>query len=237
MSREQAGFQTEQALKFVSTYRKQWKALAVEASPYANYIFNYIYLRPEGITRSVRGVYPYFRYAQTDALFVGLDLTGTWQVVKHLKIAAKASLLRASDERNDDYLVFIPSSRFEMSFRYERPEFGVFRNFYIESKAKYVARQTRVPSVISVREIKEAGEQNAAFNPGGSNFDFMTAPRDYWLLDLSVGISIKRDRMQYEVRLASENTLDKTYREYTNRFRYYADDLGRNFILSFKCTF
>lgn len=91
--------------------------------------------------------------------------------------------------------------------------------------------------MISVREIKEAGEQNAAFNPGGSNFDFMAAPSGYWLWDLSAGISIKGERVQYDIRVASENTLDKTYREYTNRFRYYADDPGRNFILSFKCIF
>lgn len=237
MSKEQAGFRTEQALKFVSTYRKQWKALTLEVSPYANYIFNYIYLRPEGITRNVRGVYPYFRYSQTDALFLGIDLTGAWQAGKHLKVSPKASLLRASDERNDDYLVFIPSNRFEMSLRYEKPALSVFRNFYIEAKAKYVARQNRAPVVISVREIKEAGEQKAVFNPGGSNFDFMAAPPGYWLCDLSAGISIKRDHIQYDFRIASENTLDQTYREYTNRFRYYADDPGRNLILSFKCIF
>jgi iron complex outermembrane receptor protein len=237
MTREQAGFQTEQAVKFVSTYRKGWKDLTIEVSPYANYIFNYIYLRPEGITRNVRGVYPYFRYSQTDALFLGIDVTGTWQVEKHLKISPKASLLTASDERNDDYLVSIPSNKFEVSLRYEKPEFSVFKNFYIESKAKYVARQTRSPAVISVREIKEAGEQKEVFNPGGSTFDFIAAPQGYWLWDLSAGVSIKRDRLQYDFRIASENTLSETYREYTNRFRYYADDRGRNLILSFKCIF
>ena len=237
MSKEQAGFQTEQALKVVSTYRKQWTMLTVEVSPYANYIFNYIYLRPEGITRNVRGVYPYFRYDQTDALFLGLDVSGSWQALKHLKISQKASLLRASDERNGDYLAFIPSNRFEIAFRYERLSLAAFKNVYIESKAKYVARQTRAPEVISVRQINEAQEQDVDFNPSGANFDFMPAPDGYWLWDLSAGISIKTDQIQYDVRIASENTLNQVYREYTNRFRYYADDLGRNFILSFKCIF
>ena len=237
MSTALSDFQTEQALKFVVTYRKQWKDVAIEASPYANYIFNYIYLRPEGITRSLRGVYPYFRYTQTDALFLGLDITGNWQVMKHLEISPQASLLRASDERNNDYLVFIPTNRFSMSLRYERPQLAGFKNFYVESKAKFVARQKRAPPVITVRDIIEAGEQNQPFNPAGSNFDFMAAPPGYWLWDLSAGISIKRDRMQYDLRIASENTLDKAYREYTNRFRYYADDVGRNLILSLKCIF
>ena len=237
MSKEQVGFQTEQAVKFVSTYRIQWKGVSMEASPYVNYIFNYIYLRPQGITRNVRGVYPYFRYTQTDALFLGVDLTGTWQAAKYLRVSLKASLLRASDERNGDYLIFIPSNKFEMVLRYEKPAVGLFKSFYIESKARYVARQTRAPAVISVREIMEAEARREVMNPSGSNFDFMAAPDDYLLWDLSAGLSIKTDRIQYDFRIASDNTLNQTYREYTNRFRYYADDLGRNIALSFKCMF
>jgi iron complex outermembrane receptor protein len=65
----------------------------------------------------------------------------------------------------------------------------------------------------------------------------MEAPDGYWLLNLAIGASVKRDRVQYDFRIAPENTLNQTYREYTNRFRYYADDVGRNFIFSFKCIF
>jgi iron complex outermembrane receptor protein len=237
MSHALTDFKTEQAMKFVMTYRKQWEALSVEVSPYVNYIFNYIYLRPEGVTRSLRGVYPYFRYTQTDASFLGVDVAGSWRVMKHLAVSPQASLLSASDERNNDYLVFIPSNRFAVAVRYEKPQLAGFRNFYVESKAKFVARQKRAPAVITVREIIDAGEQDQPFNPDGSNFDFMAPPPGYWLWDLSAGISIKRDRVQYDLRVASENTLDKAYREYTNRFRYYADDVGRNLIVSLKCIF
>ena len=237
MNINQVNFNTEQAVKFVATYRRHWENLSFEVSPYANYIFNYIYLRPIGITKNVRGVYPYFRYAQTDALFLGTDITGTWQAGQHLKVIPKVSLLRASDEGHHDYLAFIPSNKYEVALRYERPTFSVFKNFYIESRSSYSARQTRAPVVITVREIKEAQERQENFNPGGANFDFMAAPEGYWLWNLSAGVSVKSRKVQYDFRLASENTLNNTYREYTNRFRYYADDLGRNIILSFKCIF
>ncbi|HTF28224.1 MAG TPA: hypothetical protein VK625_05225, partial [Flavitalea sp.] len=231
-------FKTEQALKFVSTYQRIWQDFTFEVSPYANYIFNYIYLRPVGITKNVRGVFPYFRYTQTDALFLGADFTGTWRAGNYLKIIPKVSLLRASDESNHEFLVFIPSNKYEVALRYDRAELSFFRNFYVESKTKFVAKQTRAPRVVTVREINEAQEQHTdPFNGNTSNFDFMDAPEGYWLWNVAIGASVKSKKVQYDFRIASENTLNQKYREYTNRFRYYADDLGRNIIFSLKCIY
>jgi iron complex outermembrane receptor protein len=65
----------------------------------------------------------------------------------------------------------------------------------------------------------------------------MQAPEGYLLWNVSTGISLKRDKLRYDFRIAAENILNTRYREYTNRFRYYADDLGRNFLVSIKCIF
>lgn len=231
-------FKTEQAMKVVTTYRYAKGAFTLEASPYFNYIFNYIYLQPKGITRTLRGVYPYFRYQQTDALFLGIDISASWQVAKYLQLSPQVSLLRASDEVNNDYFVFIPSNRYQLTLRYERPALGSTSHFYLESKVNYVARQGRAPRVVTVSEIKTAQEQGEdLFGADPSNFDFLPAPSGYWLWNIATGFSVKREKVQYDFRLASENTLNQQYREYTNRFRYYADDLGRNIILSLKCIF
>lgn len=230
-------FRTEQAVKFVMSYERRWKNFTLDVSPYINDIFNYIYLRPVGITRNVRGVYPYFRYAQTNALFVGADVTGAWQAAKNLKVVPKISLLRAGDVTHDDYLSLIPPNKYQLTLRYERPTFASFRNFYLESSATYVAHQTRAPKVISVRQIKESREQDVAFNPDDVNFDFMAAPPGYFLWNISAGIALKRKSVQYDFRVESQNTLNTAYREYTNRFHYYADELGRNVVLALKVIF
>jgi iron complex outermembrane recepter protein len=235
---DDVSFKTEHALKFVSTYHRQWNRFSLEVSPYANYIFNYIYLRPTGITQNVRGTYAYFRYTQTDALFLGLDITGVWQVHPLLKISPKVSLLRASDERNDDYLIFIPSNWYEIVLRYEKPTVGIWKNLFVESKTRFVSRQYRAPRVVTVREINEAQEQGEdPFENDHSNFDFTEAPDGYLLWNVAAGISLKGDKRRYDFRIGSENVINSTYREYTNRFRYYADDLGRNFVISVKCIF
>ena len=134
--------------------------------------------------------------------------------------------------------MFIPSNRYELAFRYDRPSILAFKNIYVETKLKYVAKQHRAPRVITVRQIIDAEDQSIdLFANDNSNFDFMAAPNGYGLLNLAVGASLKRDRVQYDFRIAAENALNQSYREYTNRFRYYADDVGRNFIFSLKCIF
>jgi iron complex outermembrane receptor protein len=238
MSIKDVDFKNEQALKFVTTYDKQWSDFQLEISAYANYIFNYIYLKPTGVTRDLRGVYPYLRYTQTDALFIGLDVSGTLNLGPNIRMQPKVSLIRASDERNHDYLIYIPSNRYELSMRYEEPSKFALSDFLVELKGRYVARQSRAPRVLTVGSIIEAFDRNEnIFEHDPSNFDFVAPPDGYFLLSLSSGFSLHSGKSRYDFRVAAENILNSSYREYTNRFRYYADDPGRNFILSVKHSF
>src|SRR5690606_118424 len=227
MDIDDVNFKTEQALKLVATYHKQWKKFSVEASPYVNYIFNYIYLRPWGVTQTVRGTYATLRYTQTDALFVGGDLSAIWQPHAMFKVTSKASLIRAADKTNDDYIPNIPSNWYEIALRHERPSVGAWKNFYVESKTKYVSRQGRAPRVVTVKAINDARETGTdPFNVDYSNFDFMAAPKGYMLWNVALGASLQSGKLLYDFKIGADNLLNTSYREYTNRFRYYADDLG-----------
>jgi len=238
MNINDVSFKIERAIKGVSTYKHQWKNFQMEVSGFANYIFNYIYLKPMGITQNLRGTYPYFRYTQTDALFVGADLMAVWNVSKQVKVTPQVSLIRASDVTNNDVLVFIPSNKYEVAIRFEEPNQFKLKRFFVESKVKYVSRQNRTPRVITPRQIKDAADQNVNLFAGDNRiFDFMDAPEAYALVNLSTGFSINREKVHYDVRVAAENLLNTSYREYTNRFRYYADELGSNFTVSLKCVF
>ena len=231
-------FSPEQAVKSVASYQVIRDRFQFTVTPFANYIQNYIYLMPQGITKNVRGVYPYFRYQQTDALFLGADIDAAIELPGNFTASPKISLLRARDVVNKSFFLFIPSSRYSFDVRYDRPEVFGLRNAYVESGFQYVSRQVFSPRVITVREIKEADENGLdPFQGDASIFDFAEAPNGYLLLNTSAGFSIKSDRVQYDFRLSVENLLNQRYREYTNRFRYYADDPGRNVVLSIKCIF
>jgi iron complex outermembrane receptor protein len=167
-----------------------------------------------------------------------MDLSAAWQASRNVKVGSTVSLLRASDERNDDYLLFIPSNRYEVNIRFEEPDRFKLKDFFIEAKVKYIDEQRRAPRVITPRDFQESQENDTdPFNGDYSNFDFMAAPAAYALVNVSTGFSLKKEKVRYDFRVAAENLLNTSYREYTNRFRYYADDLGRNFILSFKTIF
>lgn len=233
MSMDDVQVNVEQAAKAVFTYRFTKDKFQFEATGYSNFIFNYIYLRPSGITQDLRGAGIYFRYDQTDALFMGADLTGTWLPAKGWKVSPKVSYLRASDFRNKDYLPFIPSNRAELAVRYEAGQ-AKTRNYYIESNLKYVARQFRAPRVVTPGELHDGTDPTES---DASNFDFMAAPDGYFLWNLSAGLSLPAGKGRCDLRVASENTLNTVYREYTNRYKYFADDLGRNIYLSIKYIF
>ena len=99
-------------------------------------------------------------------------------------------------------------------------------------------QQHRAPRTITVRAFSEAVTNDTDPLQGSSaNFDFMDAPDAYALVNVATGFTVKGNNVQYDIRLAAENLLNTTYREYTNRFRYYANDLGSNFLVSLKCTF
>ncbi|PGH38944.1 MAG: hypothetical protein CRN43_12050, partial [Candidatus Nephrothrix sp. EaCA] len=57
-------FRLERSYKTAASYSLLRDLFETEITLHANYIFNYIYAKPYGITQNVRGVYPYFRYAQ-----------------------------------------------------------------------------------------------------------------------------------------------------------------------------
>lgn len=230
-------FKNEQALKWVSTYAHHTPAFTWEVTGYVNYIFNYIYLKPTGVTRNPRGTYPYFRYTQTDALLMGLDAFVSRALTKHVTTSARASVLRASDQTNHDYLVFIPPNRYDIAVRYE----GSWKDratAFAEVKVLYVAHQSRAPRVITPRQFREATEQGTDPLQGSTAaFDFMKAPPGYMLVSISTGLSATINKRKYDLRLGADNLFNKSYREYTNRFRYYTDEIGRNITLSLKCTF
>jgi iron complex outermembrane recepter protein len=110
--------------------------------------------------------------------------------------------------------------------------------FYVEPGIKYVATQNRAPRVITVRDLQDAVDNGSDPLQGSTaNFDFMEAPDGYVLCGISSGISVPSGKGRFDFRLAVENAFNSAYREYTNRLKYYADDIGRNVSISVKYTF
>jgi iron complex outermembrane receptor protein len=103
--------------------------------------------------------------------------------------------------------VGIPADRFEYIARYAFKKY----NQYVSGGITQVSRQNRV-------EAKS---------------DYAAPPEGYYLVNLNWGMAIK----SFDFSLRVSNALNAAYRDYLNRFRYYADDQGRNISFKLGYTF
>lgn len=180
----------------------------IQSITYLQYVNNYIYLQPENMFRlTIRGAFPVFKYRQTDARIWGSDFLASFQAFKQLRLVSKASLIRGRDLDNHLGLINIPADNASIEFQYA---FGKasdrFYGNYFNLKLVWTGRQNRIDE----------------------SQDFLAPPESYSLLSAKTGTHIKFHNSILEISLFADNLLNTQYRDYLNRLRYFADELGFN---------
>jgi iron complex outermembrane receptor protein len=208
----------EVAYNFIGSVDYTRKRFRGELGAYRNLIQNFIYLKPqEEPILTIRGAFPYFKYVQTQATFTGIDLDTEWEIItKKLTHTSKLAYLRAYDQQENSYLVLIPANRVENGFRWELGELFLFENTYFSLNHLWVDKQRRVPP----------------------NSDFMEPPSAYHLWSVVAGGNLalsKNQELHWSITV--QNLFDTSYRDYLNRFRYYAVEQGRNVSVRLKWSF
>jgi len=185
--------------------------LELEIGLYTNTIHHFIYLKPlmdKGVPSfitTVRGSFPAFTYEQIDASFKGMDGQLSYSISESWSLQQKTSIVRAYDELNNTYMINIPPDRFEYLIRYQFKK----HKQYVSWGITQISMQKRV-------------EVNA---------DFLPPPKGYILGQVHWGISINK----FDLGVSVTNAFNQAYRDYLNRFRYFADDQGQN--ISFRATY
>ena len=192
-----------------SLYRTE--KLELEIGLYTNTIHHFIYLKPlmekgePAFITTVRGSFPAFTYEQINASFKGMDAQVSYSISESWSLQQKTSIVRAYDELNNTYLVNIPPDRFEYLIRYQFKK----HKQYVSWGMTQISTQKRV-------------EINADFSP---------PPKGYILGQVHWGISINK----FDLGVSVTNAFNQAYRDYLNRFRYFAEDQGQN--ISFRATY
>lgn len=226
---DQSLIRKEFSKKWVNTLQYTDDKLSLDLSVHYNDIDDYVYIRPRATRLTVRGYFPVFQYEQTDAILTGSDLALKWKVNERISVNSKFSYIYARDTQNDDVLIFIPPMQMENGVTLSFPSFGKLQNFYFGVSLPTTFRQTRAPVVVYPVEIDE--------NVPERTFDFAPAPKGYSLLNAKLGFRLPINDHSVGVSLTGENLLNTAYRNYMNRLRYYADDIGSNFILRLSYNF
>jgi iron complex outermembrane receptor protein len=183
---------------------KKW-TLSVLA--YYQNISDYIFLEPQDEIRlTIRGAFPVFAFAQTDATLWGSDIVLSWQASEHLSFAAKYSYLIGNDLNSDLSIINLPANRLTLDLNASLGDVGTWENLELQLSNTYVFKQSRITE----------GQ------------DFVLPPDAYNLVSALVSAEKQLLKVRLNVFAGVDNALNTQYRDYLNRLRYFADDLGIN---------
>ncbi len=208
----------EKAFNSIGSVKYQIEKFSLEIGAYYNFIQDYIYLKPQSEPiLTIRGAFPYFKYTQTNATFQGIDVSYKWEFMKSLSLASKLTYLKVYDQSPQKYLVMIPPNRLDNGIQYTalKKIIGI-HHFNIGINNLLVAQQKRVPP-------------NSDFAPPPSNYSI-------WSMQIGGEIPISK-KNKIAVSATVQNIFNTSYRDYMNRFRYYADEIGRQVSLRVRYQF
>jgi iron complex outermembrane receptor protein len=187
----------------------------IEVSPYYQFFYNYIQLNPqEELQLTIRGAFPVFSYESSKASIAGFDLGMRTQVYPHLYWALQSAIVRGVNLENNNPLSFMPADYIQNGFNYSMPLKKKLQEISFGLNGRNVWQQIRVP-----------------------DFDFAAAPKGFFLLGAEIAGKLQFNKLRMNWQIEATNLLNVSYRDYLNRWRYFADDLGANIALRTKFIF
>lgn len=218
----------EMSTKWITSLQLGGERLSADFSVYINAISNYVFLRPVDSRLTIRGYFPVWQYGQTDAILRGADVSLNWNATKKLKYTGKFAYLYGEDATRKDVLIFIPPVSFEHGLSYTT-DVGKLNDFFVSIGIPTVLKQHRAPITVYPKDIPDY--------TGSRIYDIAPAPEGYTLINVELGFNVPVKENKLSVSIAGENLGNVRYRNYMNRLRYFADDVGRTFIVRLNYNF
>lgn len=195
--------------------------ISIEYMAYYQNINNYIFLNPQKEIRlTIRGAFPVFKYEQTDANIYGADISTQLNITESIKSKLVYSFIKGENLTNSIPLINMPSNNISANIVYQflspiKIGSKKLENLEIKLDDKYVFKQTNIlPSQ-----------------------DFILPPDAYNIVSFKASGDIQIEEKRIRVFLKINNLFNISYRDYLNRQRYFADDLGINAMIGVNMKF
>jgi iron complex outermembrane receptor protein len=187
-----------------------------EVSTYQTWFTGFISLLPEAQpTLTLRGLFPTFRYMQSDAVLRGVEAMVEQEFLRVFSAGVSLSIVRGEQRSNGDPLYQMPADRVRSWLHVHLPDVGILEDPDVQLGVQAVAKQTRVPA----------------------SGDYLAAPSGYLLVDAECGAALIVSGTRVRVNASVRNLFNVSYRDYLSRFRYFVDDPGRNVVLRLQIPF
>ncbi len=196
-------------------------------APFINRISNFIVIEPTEIQQTIRGNFQVWEYRQTDAQLLGVDWDASYLFTENIQFKHQFSFVKGYDRTRDEPLINIPAVSTKNEIVYQNPSLN---NLRLALQSEYVFRQNEFPNNNFEVFLPETETTEIV--------DVSTPPDAYHLLNFNSSIDFKISKKSIlTAGFGVTNLLNTSYRNYLNRLRYYADDLGRNFLLNLKINY
>ncbi|PRX56117.1 TonB-dependent receptor [Flagellimonas meridianipacifica] len=220
-------FDSEIGHKVSMTFQRDNSLFSFSVNPFINSISNFIVIEPTEIRQTIRGNYQVWEYRQTNAQLLGVDVDAFYAFAKNYRINSQFSLVKGYDRNRDEPLISMPPLNIKNEIVYQKTEFN---NIRLSLQSEYYFRQNEFPNNNFEVFIPETETMELV--------DVSTPPEAYHLINFNSSIDFKVNKKStLTVGFGISNLLNISYRNYLNRLRFYADDLGRNFLLNLKFNY
>ncbi|MEH6679247.1 MAG: TonB-dependent receptor [Sediminicola sp.] len=214
-------FTSEVAHKISLSLERKSENFSFSINPFFNAIDNFVVMEPTEVQQTIRGNFQVWEYRQTRARLMGVDIDASLPLTENLAYRNQFSLVKGADLSRDQPLILMPPVNLKNELIYQHPGFHDLR---LSLQSEYVFEQNEFPD-----------NNFEVFLPESQTFemvDISTPPAAYHLLNFKSDVSFDLPHnATMGVGLSMTNLLNTSYRNYLNRLRYYADDLGRNVLL------
>ena len=200
------------------------KGLQLEVNPYLMTSKSFINQIPVGVQTTNRGVFPIWQFQQIQAQIFGVDVDAELKFTDYLKWKGQFSALKGDDLTNDEPLILMMPANFINAVEFSIPK----KSFYIRVENENTFQQKRFP----VRNLMVDFIENDVMV--SKEIDYSTPPSAYTLFNVAAGMDLIKN---FNVHLRVNNVFNKEYKDYLNRMRYFAPELGRSFILTLQYKF
>jgi iron complex outermembrane receptor protein len=220
-------FNSEIAHKVALTFQRKNDLFSFNVNPYINTITDFIVNEPVDVQQTLRGNFQVWEYRQTNAQLLGVDIDASFAFAENCRLNSQFSLVKGYDRTLNQPLISIPPANISNEIVYQNSEFN---NIRLSLQSAYNFKQNDYPDT-----------NFEVFTPETQTWqmvDVSSTPEAYHLLNFNSSIDINLNQnSKLTVGLGITNLLNTSYRNNLNRLRYYADDLGRNFLFNIKINY
>ena len=216
---------SEKSKKLSFSWQQTAGAWSWIIEPYFNRVDDFILLEPTDTEATIRGAFPLWEYRQTDVQIAGVDFELSRQWHENWVSRHQLSYLYGQDVEQDIPLINMPPFSTVHTLEFQLPQWKSFR---LQLKGEYFAQQKRTPENITVFSPSAQSDVILAIND---------APPAYTLLGANARWIWEVGKGQIQLTLSGNNLLDQSFRNYLNRQRFFADDIGRNIQVQLKFNY